>query len=445
MIVPGSRLLFWAALTVVPFAMVITLIPATAWLACLLLAGFVVLVVADALIAARPLAGVSLALAPVIRLTKDRAGKFELRIQNPAGHPVKIRLGLAFPPELNAAPDYLDVALPGGSEWSQAVWACRPDRRGRFPLTEVYLEAGSPLGFWDYRRCQPLQSEVRVYPNLLTDRKHLAAVFLNRGAFGSHARRQVGRGREFEKLREYVPGDGFDEIHWKATARRSRPITKVFQVERTQEVYVIVDTSRLSARKVAGAAGEPTPVLERFLTSALLLGLAAEQQGDLFGLVTFANQVDHFVRARNGQAHYGSCRDAIYALQPQIVSPDFHEVCSFIRLRLRRRAMLFILTALDDPALAESFTQSLELIRQQHLVSVNVIQPADMRPMFDGGPVASDDEIYSRLAGHLRWQAMRELQKNLQRRGVRLSLLENDMMAVNLVSQYLTIKQRQLL
>ena len=52
--------------------------------------------------------------------------------------------------------------------------------------------------------------------------------------------RQVGRGREFEKLREYVPGDGSDEIHWKATARRGHPITKVFQLERTQEVYVIL-------------------------------------------------------------------------------------------------------------------------------------------------------------------------------------------------------------
>ena len=64
---------------------------------------------------------------------------------------------------------------------------------------------------------------------------------------------QVGRGREFEKLREYIPGDSFDEIHWKATARRARPITKVFQVERTREVYVAVDLSRLSARTHAVA------------------------------------------------------------------------------------------------------------------------------------------------------------------------------------------------
>src|SRR5439155_5760719 len=104
------------------------------------------------------------------------------------------------------------------------------------------------------RKSVPTQSEIRVYPNLLRERRDLAALFLHRGAFGLHAERQVGKGREFEKLREYVPGDGYDEIHWKATAKRGRPITKVFQIERTQEVYVVIDASRLSARPVESPA-----------------------------------------------------------------------------------------------------------------------------------------------------------------------------------------------
>src|SRR5204863_6499793 len=113
-----------------------------------------------------------------------------------------------------------------------------------YRIDAVYLEAQSPLGFWAVRKKAPAQSEIRVYPNLLTERKNLAALFLHRGAFGLHAQRQVGKGRDFEKLREYLPGDGFDEIHWKATARRGKPITKSFQIERTQEVYVIVDALR---------------------------------------------------------------------------------------------------------------------------------------------------------------------------------------------------------
>ena len=114
--------------------------------------------------------------------------------------------------------------------------------------------------------------------------------------------RQIGRGREFEKLREYVAGDGLDEIHWKAAARRGRPITKVFQVERTQEIYVIIDASRLSARTM----GEET-ALEREVAGALLTGAAAERAGDLFGLAAFSDRVEG--------VHAGACAAGKLALR----------------------------------------------------------------------------------------------------------------------------------
>jgi uncharacterized protein (DUF58 family) len=112
---------------------------------------------------------------------------------------------------------------------------------------------------WQVRRKDPVAMEVRVYPNL---RRNDDLKALRQGVSGVHAMRQVGRGREFEKLREYMPGDGFDEIHWKATARRGRPVTKVFQVERTQEVYVVIDRSRLSGRAAGSNTGDET-TLER--------------------------------------------------------------------------------------------------------------------------------------------------------------------------------------
>jgi len=338
------------------------------------------------------------------------------------------------------------------------TWPCQPRQRGKFPVAAAHVEGASPLGFWVVRRTLPVSCELRVYPNLLSDRKNLAALFLNRGAFGLHAQRQVGKGREFEKLREYIPGDGYDEIHWKATARRGRPITKVFQIERTQEVYVVIDASRLSAREVVPGAVDPAPspgsagvqprgtaTLERFITAGLVLGLAAERQGDLFGLLTFTNQVEKFVRARNGKAHYNACREALYTLQPQIVSPDFDELCTFIRLRLRRRTLLFFLTALDDPVLAESFVRNMDLIRRQHLVLVNVIQPPGVAPLFQNPNLATVDHLYQHLGGHLQWQKLRELEKVLQRRGVSFSQLRNERLGAELVSQYLNVKRRQLL
>ena len=461
MIVPRTRLLIWFTIIVVPFATLAGLVPGAAAISFAVIALFALAIIIDAFLTADTLRGASLELAPLVRATQERAFAMAVRVRNPTQRPRTLRLALAFPPELLPNIDEFVVELPASSEWSAFDWSCSASQRGRFQIKSARIEAASPLGFWARWNTVPVQSEVRVYPNLARERNNLAALFLNRGAFGVHAQRQIGRGRDFEKLREYISGDSIEDVHWKATAKRGHPVTKVYQIERTQEVYVIIDASRLSARPVSresnvergtpGAAlpstldSRPSTALERFITAALVLGLAAEQHGDLFGLLTFSDKIETFLRARNGRAHYHACRDALYTLQAREVAPDFDELSTFIRLRLRRRALLLFLTSLDDPVAAESFVRNMDLLCRQHLVLVNMLQPAGVRPIFSNEGVMTADELYGELAGHMRWHGLRELEKVLQRRGVGLSLLQSERLAVDLVSQYVNVKQRQMI
>lgn len=434
MIVPRNRLLLWFALISLPFSVLAGAQPSTLAVCLGVNFVFVILVILDAVRSRRLFEGISVDAPAVSRLALGKEGQIELRIQNATRAPRVIKLALPLPNQFTSPWDELTVSLPQGSEWSKCLWTCQPGRRGSFVLNAVYMECTSPLGFWSARKTITLKSEIRVYPNMQKDRNGLSLMF--RGASGSHAMRQVGKGREFEKLRDYVPGDGSEDIHWKATARRGRPVTKVFQIERTQEVYVALDTSRLSARENA---------IECHISTALLIGMAAEQQGDLFGLLSFSDRVENFVRARNGSAHYQACRDTIYAAQPSEVNPDFDEVCSFIRLRLRRRALIIILTALDDPVLAENFLVDVNLIARQHLVVVGMMKPSGVAPLFSNPTVDSRDALYDELGGHLRWHNLEEVGQLLQRRGVKLAVFDSEKMGLRLVSEYLTIKKRQLL
>lgn len=447
MIVPRTRLLVWFTIIMVPFATLGGIVEEAAPFAVLASGLFVILALIDAFLAAGLLQGFSIELTSLVRATQERAFKIGVRIQNPSERARTIRVALAFPADVVPDTEDVTVVLPAGSEWSAFDWNATSTKRGRMLITSARLEALSPLGLWARWKTLPANSEIRVYPNLARDRNNLAALFMNRGSFGIHAQRQIGRGREFEKLREYVPGDSIEDVHWKATAKRGHPVTKVYQIERTQEIYVIIDASRLSGRQSgrdSTGAGSTTD-LERFITAALVMGLAAEQQGDLFGLLTFSDKIETFIRARNGKAHYHACRDALYTLQPREVAPDFDELSTFIRLRMRRRALLLFLTSLDDPVVAESFVRNMDLLCRQHLVLVNMLQPPGVRPIFSNENVTTLNELYGELAGHLRWQQLRELEKVLQRRGVRLSLLQSERLAVDLVSQYVTVKQRQAL
>lgn len=440
-IVPQTRLLLCLLVLSLPLAGGAALPPAAFTGTLAAVAILAVVAVFDARQGRASLAAVAVALPELVRLQKDREGEIELRVRDEHKRGRLLRLGLALPPEFRSPHETLLAEIPRDAAVSRTRWLCTPTRRGRYALDRCYFESPSPLRLWRIRGSSPARTELRVYPNLFDERKNVAALFLNRGHFGVHVRRQAGQGREFEKLREYVHGDSFGDIHWKASAKRSHPVTKVFQIERTQEIYVVLDASRLSAREQGAQAA-----FERFVTAALVLGFAAEQQGDAFGLVTFDEKVRAFVRAKAGKDHFAACRDALYTLQPRIVSPDFEELFSFLRVTLRRRALLLILTALDDPMLADSFAANVGLVCRQHLVLVSMLKPRGAGPVFArGGDVAALDDIYRQLGGHFLWHKLRELGKVLQRRSVGLSLLDNERLSAELVAQYLSVKARQLL
>lgn len=445
MIVPHPRLIILVGIAAPLLGGLAGAFPAAATLAATLSLTLALVAAIDAAIGPGQLRPVTVTVPPITRLSRNRTGAVPITIDDPSHHTRTLRFGLQLPPEIRAAPDQQTVVLAADTPRTTFDWPCTSGRRGAYPIRACYLEHASPLGLWHIRERRELSAEIRVYPNLHQARTQLAAYFLRRGAAGLHGQRMVGSGREFEKLREYIPGDSFQSIHWKTTAKRGRPITKQFQVEHTQEIYVVIDASRLSGRTVA--APESTgdePLFEQYVTTGLLLGLAAERQGDQFGVIAFSDTVDAFVRARTGKAHFTACRDAIYRLHPRPISPDFDELAAFIRARLRRRALLILLSGLDDPVLAEHFTRAAGLIGNHHLLLVNMLRPPAAQPVFST-PAESPDDLYRHLGGHLRWQDLMRLQRVLRQRGVGFDLLDNEQICLQLVAQYLRVKQRQLL
>lgn len=443
--VPRTRLIIWTAIVVLPLSAYATASSSAFVHACAGILAFFCLVAIDAIAGSSRLRGVRIELPALTRLQKDRPGSFEVQIHNEHGHQRMLRLALPFPAEFQRTDEERYVELPAGMTHSRIEWTCLPVKRGEYWLRNVYLETRSALGLWGIRAGQKINAELRVYPNMQDERRHVAALFLRRGQLGVHAQRTTGQGRDFEKLREYIAGDALSDIHWKASARRGSPVTKVYQIERTHEVYVLVDTSRLSARPLPPAEpdGLPSTAMERYVSAALLLALAAEQQGDQFGLITFSDRIHSFVRARTGPAHLDACRDRLYSLQPHDVSPDFEELFTTVRLRLRKRALLIILTSLDDPVLAESFVKATDLVARQHLLLVNMLRPPGVEPLFTR-PAAGVEEIYQALAGHLQWQKLRELQLSLRRHAIRLSFLDPSAIAAEVIAQHAEVRARSL-
>jgi uncharacterized protein (DUF58 family) len=436
MITPRTLLLVIFGLLVVPAAALASA-PSTARAAWLFIGSFVLVAALDAVLGHRNLVGISVGLPDVVRFVRRRKGTIPVTIRNDNAGVSRVRVGIVLDDTLGCDAGDLLLALPARGESAITLLDANPQTRGTFVIDTAALEASSPLGLWTIRRRVALHSEIRVYPDLGTDNSVVAPLLMRRKP-GLHLQRQAGRGREFEKLREYVHGDALNEIHWKATARRGHPITRQYRVERTQEIYAVLDCSRLTGRDAE--PGET--VLERYITASLVLSLACRQQGDLFGLVTFSDTVHSFVRAGGTHAHFDACRNALLNLAPRIVAPDFAEVATTLDARLRRRAMLVFLTELDDPVLSEDFLKVCGPLSRRHLLAVASVREKNEEALFEL-PAASVPEVYERLGGHLAWRRLNELSATLRSRGVRMFTAHPAKLSLELTRFYLNTKQRQ--
>jgi uncharacterized protein (DUF58 family) len=432
MLVPSQRLLLLAAVVVLPLATAASFVPGLTVPCAVTLALWALVVAADAVRGRVRLDSLSASAPPIVRFTKDVPACLAIAISSRLNTPLAIRLSVATPPGVPSLSIVEETAVPAGA--SRFDWACTGVERGDHPLRALHLEAPSPFGLWLARSERALNCTIRVYPNL-RDRA-TAALFHRTAAAGQRMRRQVGKGREFDNLRQYVPGDGFEDIDWKATARRQFPVVKLYRVEHAQEVYAVVDSSRLSARP---------EILESFVNAALHLALVAQTQADRFGLVTFSDRTHKFVRARNGMDHFRLCREAIYNLQASRVSPDFRDVFTALQLNLRRRALLVFFTSLDDALLAETFEREVPILARRHVVLVNTPQPPGLKPLFTSASSADLDSLYSGLSGQMITNRLRQLALALSNRGVRLSVVDPRRIKTQVTSEYLEVKRRQVL
>lgn len=247
MIAPRTNLVAWAAAIILPLSILAGVVGSLRSICVLGIVVFGLFCLVDLLLGLGKYRQLELQIPLVNRVTAGREFELDLKLNGTGFRGGVIRLALDLPPSVKAEQSSIPVPIKAGIVNFSIPVKAVAEQRGTYPLNRLFFDWISPVRFWVFREERSLKSELRVYPDLALEGRKIAH-FLNRGGFGVHRQRQIGRGREFEKLREYEPGDSFDSIHWKAAAKRHKPITKVFQVEKSQEVYLAIDSSRLSSR-----------------------------------------------------------------------------------------------------------------------------------------------------------------------------------------------------
>ena len=320
------------------------------------------------------------------------------------------------------------------------MYYLRPLRRGDYRFGDISLRWRGPLGLVTRQGRVPAANPVKVYPNLLDVRRYDLLLRRNRlQEIGLRHSRLFGQGTEFERLRDYQADDDFRRINWKATARRQRPITVEYQTERSQNVMVVIDTGRLMQSPIAQIAK-----LDYVINSALLLAYVVTGKGDKIGLMTFADDVLHYLSPKSGKGQFYRMLEQLYAVEAQPVEPDYRRSLSYLAGKQRKRALVVIFTDLSGGMSMRSLVSQAALLAKRSLPLVVTISEPDIHAAAEQTPHDSLSTYQRMVAAQMLADRQLALQ-DLQRQGVLTLDVPANQLSMAVINRYLELKGKTML
>ncbi|MGA2169923.1 MAG: DUF58 domain-containing protein [Terracidiphilus sp.] len=384
----------------------------------------------------------------------DSETEIELTIENHGQTIVDCRLVDDLPPALVAQPaTHRLTAFPLVP--ASLRYRVEPQERGDCETGWLYVRYRSPLGLAERWARAPLTQTVRVYPALHTGEEQ--QIFLARSRQIDLQLRQArlrGLGRDFESLREYREGDDLRDICWTATARRGSLITRQYQTERSQAVWIVLDCGRLMRSRVALAAppgqaalpvAETAPrvhsKLDHACTTAVALAQLALFSGDRVGLLAYGQSIQQRLLPGRGAAHLRQLIESLAQVHAESGEADhLRATATLNRLQPRRSLILWITDLAETAMRPEVIDGAMQLLRRHVLLFVAMAQP-EVESIAQARPKNLEQMFLAAAAQEM--AGRRELLlARLHEQGALTLDLNPEALTSSVLNQYLAVKER---
>ncbi len=335
--------------------------------------------------------------------------------------------------------DFLLKTSMAGGEEQHLVYNLRPVERGEYTFYDINLFIKSPLSLVVRRITTEQEKMVKVLPSYLALRQfELKAYSNNLAEAGSRRIRKIGHSLEFEQIKEYVIGDDIRSINWKATARKGGQLmVNNFVDERSQQVYCVIDKGRVMKMPFEGMS-----LLDYAINATLILSRVALIRQDKAGLITFAEQIGHFLPADRKAAQMGTILETLYNQQTKFLETDFEKLYALIRGRITQRSLIVLFTNFESLTGLQRQLPYIRSIARNHLVLVVFFENTELKQLTD--TKANDIEsVYVKTIAEKFIHEKKLIVKELQQHGIFTILTAPQNLTVDTVNKYLELKARQ--
>ena len=337
------------------------------------------------------------------------------------------------------------LAVPPGGE-ARYAYTIVPRKRGDATLGSVFLTYRTRFGFAERWAVAALSQSVCVLPDIREANEQ--ALFLIRSRqtdIQKRRHRDPGLGREFESLREYREGDDLREVCWPATARRHHLVTRTFQAERSQTVWIVIDAGRLMRAEIEKPGQDYRfSKLDYSVDAALSIAKVAIQYGDRAAGLAYGRKIQQAIGSGSGPAHIRTWVEALARVRPEMVEGNHALAARVLMQKQTRRALVVWLTDFAETPTIPDVIEYAGQLAKRHLVLFVAVSQPDLAMAAHRVP-ETEHELYRTAAALGLLQRREVLIRSLRQQGVLALEITPGNLSTRLVNEYLSIKDRNLI
>jgi len=310
-----------------------------------------------------------------------------------------------------------------------------PQEKGEYNFGQIMVYAFSFIGLLSKRYKCGKPATVAVYPSFMQMRKYEFLAVANRmEEAGIKKIRQKGIHAEFDKVREYVQGDDYRTMNWKATARKGNLMVNQYQDEKSKEVYCVIDKSRLMKMPFDGLS-----LLDYSINASLVMSNIALQKHDKAGLIAYNTQIDNFIMADNRTGQLQKILEALFNQQTNFLESNLELLYLTIKKKVHQRSLLIMFTNYESLVSLKRNLNPFKELSRNHLVLVIIFKNTEIEKLTK--PISYlPEDIYYQITAEKFIYDKKLIVRELNQHGIHAILTNPQDLTVNLINKYLEFK-----
>jgi uncharacterized protein (DUF58 family) len=400
------------------------------------LMGVGLLVVIDILILFANKEGVDARRSTMDKLSNGDDNPVQIFVRSTYQFPLKIQVIEELPFQFQKRDMQFNLTL-FNTDWMELEYVLRPTKRGEYAFGALNVLASSPLRLVSRRYRFSEDQTVPVYPSFIQMRKYELLAISNRLVeAGVKKIRRNGSNNEFEQIKEYVQGDDFRTINWKATARKGGLMVNQYQDERSQQVYSVIDMGRLMQMPFNGLS-----LLDYSINSSLVISNIAMHKGDRAGVITFSHSVHSVVKASRRGTHLSRIMELLYNQKTGYLETDYQRLYVRLRREVTHRSLLMVYTNFESLAGLRRQLSYFRRMAKDHVLVVIFFENTELSQVLEKD-AANTEEVYTKVIAEKFAFEKRQIVRELKKYGIHAILTPPEDSNVNTINKYLELKAR---